>query len=180
MARISQWASRSLNAIAAIAFVAAAIAIGSNSAARADMPPQLATPHVAVNHAGVAAAGHDVVAFFLVGQALKGDRNITATHDGATYWFVSEENRAVFLTDPAALAPQYGGYGAYGVRVGRKIKPGAPLTWRVHDEKLFVFIDADTKQMWMADEENSLRIANTIWAKIRAVPTALLETPATN
>ena len=115
-----EWASRTLNAIAAIAFVAVAIAIGSNSAARADMPPQLATPHVAVNHAGVAAAGHDVVAFFLVGEALKGDRDITATFDGATYRFVSEANRDVFLTDPAALAPQYGGFGAASSNPARR------------------------------------------------------------
>ena len=50
----------------------------------------------------------------------------------------------------------------------------------MYDDKLFVFIDEDTKQMWMADEENAIRVANKIWAKIRTVPTAMLETPATN
>lgn len=179
------WANRSLNALAAIAMVVAAIVYGSAGAAQAasdDLSAALADKpsHVATSWIGIAAVGYDVVAFFTKGEALKGDKNITATHDGATYRFVSTDNRDLFLKDPAALAPQYGGYGAMGVRMGKKLRPERSPAWQVSGEKLFLFIDDDTKAMWNEDAERNEKIAHAIWDTIRNVPPKMLQTPATH
>lgn len=179
------WANRSLNALAAIAMVVAAIVYGSAGAAQAasdDLSAALADKpsHVATSWIGIAAVGYDVVAFFTKGEALKGDKNITATHDGATYRFVSTDNRDLFLKDPAALAPQYGGYGAMGVRVGKKLRPERSPAWQVSGEKLFLFIDDGTKAMWNEEAERNEKIARAIWDTIRNVPPKMLQTPATH
>lgn len=171
------WVSKALNAIAAIAFVAVAVAIGSTDQARADsLTDAMDTrpTHVVINYAGIAASGYDVVAFVTRGQAVKGRRDTTAEYDGATYRFANDANREIFMTDPRALEPQFGGYAAYGVRLGRKATPDTPLIWQVSDDKLYFFADEETKALWNEDVEFNTRVAQNIWQQIRIVPPALL------
>ena len=189
---MTDWASRALNALVAIAFVAAAIAYGSASpahaepAARDDLSDDLSAAlenrpaHVATNWNGVAANGYDVVALIIGGKLVKGDRDFEILHDGATYRFINEANRDLFLKDPEALAPQYGGYGAMGIRVGKKIRPERTPAWQVADEKLFFFVDDGTKAMWNEDPAANQLVAEAIWEKIRNVPIRILMAPATH
>ena len=185
---MTDWANRALNALIAIAFVAAAIAYGSASPAQAEpaAADDLSTAlenrpaHVATNWNGVAANGYDVVALIIQGDLVKGDRDFETIHDGATYRFTNEANRSLFLKDPDALAPQYGGYGAMGIRVGKKIRPERTPAWQVADEKLFFFVDDSTKEMWNEDADANQRVAEAIWGKIRNVPIAILMAPATH
>jgi YHS domain-containing protein len=55
---------------------------------------------------------------FTMSKAVRGDKAITAEHGGATYHFVSQEHRTLFLANPAKYVPQYGGYCAYGASQG--------------------------------------------------------------
>ncbi len=182
------WANRALNALVAVAFVAAAIALGGTSPAQAnpagqdDLSAALENrpAHVATNWNGLAANGFDVVALIIKGEMVKGDRDFETIHDGATYRFTDEANRSLFLKDPDALAPQYGGYGAMGIRMGKKIRPERVPAWQVADEKLFFFVDDSTKDMWNEDAEANQRVAEAIWKKIRNVPISILMAPATN
>ena len=50
----------------------------------------------------VAIAGYDSVAYFTQGKALKGLKEMSATHRGVTYHFASEENRKLFTGSPEA------------------------------------------------------------------------------
>jgi len=184
---MTNWANRTLNALLAIAFVAAAIAFGGVQPAKAQAAPDDLSAamadrpsHVATTWDGVAAVGYDVVAFFLKGEAIKGSRSITATHMGATYRFTTEDHKALFLKDPAALAPQYGGYGAMGIRMGKKLRPDRSPAWQVANEKLFFFIDDETKAMWNEDSDTNQRVAEAIWSKIENVPLEILHAPVTN
>lgn len=176
-----EWASRALNAFVAIATVAFAVAIGSTQKAHADdLADALAQrpSHVATNWNGVAAAGYDVVAFFTKGEATKGSRDIVATYDGAIYRFSEEAHRVLFLKDPQALSPQLGGYDAYGVRKGKKVRPQRTIAWQIDDEQLYLFVDSETKDLWNARMEANARVAKAIWAEIRDVPKSMLVTPA--
>lgn len=57
---------------------------------------------------GLAIQGYDPVAYFS-NQAIKGDKTISATHNGVTYYFSNETNKNAFLKNPYNYEPQYGG-----------------------------------------------------------------------
>ena len=57
----------------------------------------------------LAVGGYDVVSYF-AGTPTEGVTAFPATYKGARFLFASEANRAKFLANPAAYAPQFGGY----------------------------------------------------------------------
>ena len=59
---------------------------------------------------GVALRGYDPVAYFTNGAATKGEADFAARCENATAHLVTAANRAQFLNDPEAFAPQYGEY----------------------------------------------------------------------
>jgi YHS domain-containing protein len=61
----------------------------------------------------LAIEGYDPVAYFTQKKAVKGNRAFAATHAGVLYYFSSEENKRLFLAQPTAYEPQYGGWCAY-------------------------------------------------------------------
>ncbi|MEK9627746.1 MAG: YHS domain-containing (seleno)protein [Nitrospinota bacterium] len=64
--------------------------------------------------------GYDPVSYFNAAQPLRGNGFHTATHKGGTYLFANKENKKLFEANPEKYAPQFGGYCAYGVAVGKK------------------------------------------------------------
>jgi len=127
---------------------------------------------------GYAASGYDVVAYWSMEQsdigspqpaAVPGLKSITADFDGATYAFATEENRDLFLTDPAKYAPQYDGHCAYGVSKGGKV-PGNPNLWRIVDGKLYLNITPVVVGFWEEDIPGNLQISEANWADIEASP----------
>ena len=58
----------------------------------------------------VAIKGYDPVAYFTEGKPLKGDKQFETEWKGAKWRFANERHLALFKADPAAYAPQYGGY----------------------------------------------------------------------
>ncbi|MEM0910405.1 MAG: YHS domain-containing (seleno)protein [Pseudomonadota bacterium] len=59
--------------------------------------------------------GYDTVAYWTESKAVKGADDIVFTWRGAEWHFSSEENKALFESDPEKYAPQYGGYCAFGL-----------------------------------------------------------------
>ena len=80
----------------------------------------LAAGPLNVDASGVAIHGHDPVAYFVDGKAVKGRADYSATAQGAIYWFSTEANLMAFKANPAKYEPQFGGYCAYGVANGFK------------------------------------------------------------
>jgi YHS domain-containing protein len=72
-----------------------------------------------VDSSGVILKGYDPVAYFVQKQAVKGSPKYQTTHQGATYYFSSAANLAIFKKNPSKYVPQYGGFCANGM-VGRK------------------------------------------------------------
>ena len=148
--------------------VAGAFAFGITGAA-------LAGPQY-LDESGFAVSGYDVVAYFdkaqaPVGQAqpspTPGKASITAEWNGATFAFATEDNRARFLSDPAAFAPQYDGHCAFGVAKGGKV-PGDPQLWRIVDGKLYLNLQKTVAEMWEANISGNLTASEANWPGIEA------------
>ncbi len=111
--------------------------------------------------------GHDPVAYFERGRPVPGTAEIQTSWSGATWRFASEENRAAFLADPTAYAPQYGGYCAWAVSQG-KLAPGNPENWSIVGGKLYVNYDAAVQRRWTAGQEGFIEQADRRWPALLA------------
>lgn len=115
---------------------------------------------------GVALHGYDPVAYFTGGAPAKGSAQFTATFDGARYYFASAENERKFKANPAAFAPQYGGFCAMGVALEKKLD-GDPMVWKIVDGKLYLNVNADVSVAWQRDIPGNLEKANELWPEIK-------------
>jgi len=81
----------------------------------------LADPPVAAVNTehGLAIKGYDPVSYFTTGKPTPGLAQFSTTYRGATYRFVSAENRDRFIAAPENFVPQYGGYCAYAISLNR-------------------------------------------------------------
>ncbi len=127
-----------------------------------------------IDETGYAVSGYDVVAYFSLEQnpigqkqpdAVKGNADITADYNGATFAFSTEANRDTFLADPARYAPQYDGHCAYGVSKGGKV-PANPYLWRIVDDKLYLNITKNVVGFWEEDVPGNISLAEGNWGGI--------------
>ena len=111
-------------------------------------------PNTPVNVSGAsntAVSGYDVVAFFTDAKAVNGSPFITAEHGGATYFFASEEHKALFAAAPEKYVPQYGGFCAFGVGAVNKLLPVDISTWQVRGGKLYLNLNQAILSRFNAD-----------------------------
>lgn len=127
-----------------------------------------ADPEINANADGVMLHGYDPVAYFDDGPT-PGDSRWTADYDGGIYHFASKDNQRRFLDDPAAFAPKFGGYCAFGVRMGRKFDID-PTAFHIADDTLYVQLNHATRQRWLADLDENIEIADVIWTEIVETP----------
>lgn len=127
-----------------------------------------------IDDTGYAVSGYDVVAYFDLAQApvgqsqtaaIPGDKDITATYNGAKFAFSSEENKERFEANPEAFVPQYDGHCAYGVAKGGKV-PGNPNLWRIVDDKLYLNITKNVVGFWEADIPGNLKKSEKNWVNL--------------
>ena len=121
------------------------------------------------NSNGVAVSGYDAVSYFADSAARKGSPDYSTTYQGATYWFVSAEHRTRFASDPAHYAPVYGGYCAYGVANGHKVKID-PDAFRVVEGRLYLNYDKGVQQKWLKDIPGFIATANQNWTSLERQP----------
>ena len=71
---------------------------------------------------GLALEGYDPVSYFQ-GDPEEGSKDIAASFNGATYYFVSKKNQSLFTENPQKFVPEYGGWCAYAMgNDGNKVK----------------------------------------------------------
>lgn len=109
-----------------------------------------------------AISGYDPVAFFTDSKPVNGSPFITAEHQGATYFFASEEHKKLFTANPDKYAPQFGGFCAFGVGLG-KLFPVDINTWQVRDGKLYLNLNGDILKKFNADFEGNVAKADNNW-----------------
>jgi YHS domain-containing protein len=110
--------------------------------------------------------GYDPVAYFTAGAAVRGDTRYRAEHGGAVYHFSAAAHRDAFLADPARYVPQYGGFCAMGVALGKKLDVD-PTQFHVQDGKLYLNLNAEVSAKWSEDVPGNLQKAELHWPLIR-------------
>lgn len=125
-------------------------------------------PGLSTAGAPLALHGADPVALLNGGGAVTGKAELASVHDGVAYYFSTEANQKAFEASPETFAAQNGGYCSYGVVVGKKFD-GDPRFYTVHDNKLYVFLNAATRDKWLEDVDGSLKTSEANWMKIEHI-----------
>ena len=122
-----------------------------------------------LNESGLAIQGYDPVAYFSIGKAAEGKKEIMTTYQGVVYRFASTADRDAFVANPQKFLPQYGGWCAYAMGAkGEKVDVD-PETFKVVDGKLYLFYNkflTNTLKTWNKDEKNLQASADKNWMKI--------------
>ena len=138
-----------------------------------------------VDSSGFAVSGYDVVSYFDANETAfdrglnyiePGIAEISASYNGAKYAFSSEENRARFMANPAAFAPQFDGHCVHGVSTNVKL-PANPMSWEIVDGKLYLLRRVDMKTAWHENMIANIVQANDNWADIESDPASRQSIP---
>lgn len=98
----------------------------------------------------VALHGYDPVAYFTDNRAVRGNRRILQRLGSATYFFASRGSRYEFLRDAPRYQPQFGGYCAASLAMGR-LEDINPHLFVIYEGKLFLFNNPEAEAMFMRD-----------------------------
>lgn len=116
----------------------------------------------------LALQGYDPVAYFTQKKAVKGKKEFSVVHEGVLYYFASNADKELFVKNPSAYEPQYGGWCAYAMGAnGEKVEVD-PETFKIVNGKLFLFYNAffnNTLKSWNKDEVNLNKKADANWKK---------------
>jgi YHS domain-containing protein len=120
---------------------------------------------------GVALEGYDAVSYFTDGKPTPGNAEHEVDWRGARWQFTSKEHADAFKANPEHYAPQYGGYCAYAVSIG-KTATGDPRQWAIVKNKLYVNNNPLAMQLWDKDRGGNIKNADQNWPQIPKEPVA--------
>ena len=150
--------ARSLRGTVLFAFFIGA-ALAAMPAAAAEKDPVFST------RGNLAIRGHDPVAYFTEGKAVKGDRDFTLGWQGADWRFASAGNRDLFAASPETYAPQYGGYCAWAVS-RNYTAPTDPDAFTIVDGKLYLNYNRKVMEQWLEDRDRNIEKADGNWPAV--------------
>ncbi len=114
----------------------------------------------------VGVAGYDLVSYQNAKRPVRGNGHYLSVHDGVTYLFESQANKAAFDANPDQYLPAYGGYCAFGASVGKKFV-GDPEVWRVIEGRLYLNLDTNIQDDWLKDVPGRIAKADKNWQQIK-------------
>lgn len=138
----------------------AALALLTVTASAGDLVNVSGASKAAVN-------GYDTVAFFTDSKPVNGSPFISAEYQGATYLFATEDHKSLFVASPETYTPQYGGFCAFGVGLG-KLFPVDISTWQVRDGKLYLNLNQDILKKFNQDFTGNVAKAEKNWPSLVA------------
>jgi YHS domain-containing protein len=118
-----------------------------------------------VNNDGVILDGYDAVAFFTDNKPIKGDAAFQHKYGNATYYFATKEHLDVFAANPEKYKPQFGGWCAYAVSLGRT----APIdvnTFSFVNGRLVIQHNPRAVAGWNKDVSGNLALADKYWPEV--------------
>jgi len=115
---------------------------------------------------GVAIQGHDPVAFFTEKKPVKGKPALSSKSGGGTYHFSSEANKKAFDAEPTKYIPQFGGFCAYGVSKGDKVKIEVDA-FQIVDGRLLLQYDKKVRETFNKDQKALLKKADANWPTVK-------------
>jgi hypothetical protein len=94
----------------------------------------------------LAIEGYDPVAYFTMLTAVKGLDSISYEWLNKKWNFSSPEHRDLFISDPMSYIPNYGGFCSVDEVIPEHalVHEIDPETWRIVDDKLYLFYSEDT------------------------------------
>ena len=136
----------------------------------ATLPAQAAdelnvVPGLSIAGAPLALHGYDPVAYFTQGRPARGSDALVHVHEGAAYRFSNQAHLDRFKQDPELFLPQYGGFCAYGVSVGKKFD-GDPRLWKIEDGKLYLNLNEEIYATFLEDIDGNVEKADRNWGEI--------------
>jgi YHS domain-containing protein len=126
---------------------------------------ETSTSALNVDKQGLAIKGFDPVAYFTESAPIAGSEKFSATYKGARYHFANAKNRDAFKANSEKFVPQYGGFCAMGVALGKKLD-GDPQAWRVVDNKLYLNVNKEVQTKWLEDVPGNLKKADSEWPQV--------------
>jgi YHS domain-containing protein len=115
----------------------------------------------------VALHGYDPVAYFTDNEAVRGSERILERLGGATYYFASRGSRYEFLRDATHYQPQFGGYCAASLAMGR-LEDINPHLFVIYEGKLYLFSNPEIMAVFMRDPRRNIYEARQHYFKIAA------------
>jgi len=148
----------------------AAAALAASALFGAVAPVQAAdeinvVPGLSAAGAPLALHGYDPVAYFTQAKPVRGSDALVHVHEGAAYRFSSQAHLDAFGAEPARYLPQYGGFCAYGVSVGKKFD-GDPQLWKIEDGKLYLNLNEEIYEAFLEDVDGNIQKADGNWPGI--------------
>lgn len=114
---------------------------------------------------GIILNGYDAVAFFTDNKPVKGNASFQYKYDDATYYFVSQEHLDLFKANPEKYKPQFGGWCAYAVSLGR-VAPIDVNTFSIVNDRLVIQHNQRAVNGWNKDVQGNLSLADKYWPKV--------------
>jgi len=118
-----------------------------------------------VDGSGVGISGYDPVAFFKEGKPVKGNSQYQSHYGdfgGATYYFASTEHKSLFEQNPEKYVPQYGGYCATAMSMG-KLEEIQVEHFVIHQGRLFMQHNRMANMVFMKNPDERLAAADKNW-----------------
>ncbi len=116
---------------------------------------------------GLAIRGYDPVAYFTDGRPVEGDPALALEHDGAIWYFASAEHRDLFVADPQAYAPQYGGYCSWAAS-RNYVASTDPEAWEIVDGKLYLNFSRAVHTLWKVGKRKNITKGDANWPGLLA------------
>ncbi len=112
--------------------------------------------------AELALDGYCPVCYIEAGKAVKGEKSFAADHAGKTYYFVSDETKALFVANPAKYLPVYDGWCAYGMAFGKKFESD-PRVFTVVNGKIYLNKNKKIGKKFNKDKSGFIAKADAAW-----------------
>jgi len=120
-----------------------------------------------VDATGVILDGYDAVAFFTDNKPVKGNAQFQFMYEDAIYYFASQEHLDLFKANPEKYKPQFGGWCAYAVSLGR-VAPIDVSTFSIVNRRLVVQHNQRAVNGWDKDVAGNLQLADKYWPLVTA------------
>lgn len=114
---------------------------------------------------GLANQGYDVVAYFTDNKAVKGNAQFTEWFHGAKYLFSSKDHQQLFRDNPKQYLPQYGGFCAYAMSLG-KVRPVNPEIFSIEDGRLMLQHTKEAYDLFYKDVHGNIKKADARWPDV--------------
>jgi YHS domain-containing protein len=114
---------------------------------------------------GLANQGYDVVNYFTANKAVKGETKFTEWFHGAKYYFTSKEHQELFRDNPKNYLPQYGGFCAYALSLG-KVRPVNPEIFSIEDGRLMLQHTQEAYDLFYKDVTENIKRADARWPEV--------------